>query len=496
MTALSTTAADRAAGVLLAQACGDALGAPTEFQMTPLPPDTPMAMTGGGSFGWAPGEWTDDTQMSIPILMAAEQSLVDGVPLLDRLDDIAAAWVEWAWTAPDVGLQTRSVLMTGGPSATGLRDTARALHDRGERMGGNGSLMRTAPVALALLGDPAATAEAARAISELTHPDPDACVLWCAAIQHAITEGEFDASVGLAHLPEHRRDLWRDRLTEAESHEAGFFHNNGWVVHALQAAWSLLTRIPVPDDAPEHGSYPAQHLRHVLEAAARLAGDTDTVGAIAGALAGARWGASAVPAEWRRVVHGWPGLTGTDLARRGLAISQRGADPLGWPLADRVDYSTSRANGRLVQHPQDPGVWLADVAVIDDLPDDIDAVVSLCRMGRTQVPRFPAVDHVEVWLLDSSDESANPNLHFIFADAADAIAALRAEGKTVLLHCVAAQSRTPTIAAAYAIRHLGADPQQALDDVCAVLPDPEPNWLFQREVCRVAPAAGSPPPRA
>lgn len=54
---------DRAAGVLLATAAGDALGAPFKLGR-PLPASTEIAMTGGGSFGWQPGEWTDDTSMA------------------------------------------------------------------------------------------------------------------------------------------------------------------------------------------------------------------------------------------------------------------------------------------------------------------------------------------------------------------------------------------------------------------------------------------------
>lgn len=484
---------DRAAGVLLGQASGDALGAPTEFQPLPLPAEVQIEMTGGGSFGWAPGEWTDDTQMSIPILIEAEAAAAEGGTLLDRMDGIAAAWVDWARSAADVGIQTRQVLGCGTATATGLRDAAAALHRRTGRSAGNGSLMRTAPVALALLGDASATADAARAISDLTHADPeagDACVLWCLAIQHGIESAELDAYVGLDHLPADRRDLWASRLREAEQLEATAFTHNGWVVHALQAAWSLLRRTPVPMEKPEAGSYPAAHLGLVLQGAARLAGDTDTVGAIAGALAGARWGASAVPARWRRVVHGWPGLTGMDLARRGSALAF-GCDPVGWPLAPLVDYAGSAATGTLVAHPHDPGVLLGDVLAVDALPAHVDAVVSLCRMGTDQVPGIPARDRIEAWILDSSDPSRNPHLHFAFADTADVIAALRAEGKTVLVHCVAAQSRTPTIAAAYAIRHRGIEPAIALDEVCAVLPDPQPNPHFRATVPLVARATSA-----
>ncbi len=55
------------------------------------------------------------------------------------------------------------------------------------------------------------------------------------------------------------------------------------------------------------------HLQDALHAAVRIGDDTDTVAAIAGALLGARWGASAVPEKWRRAVHGWPGRAAGDL---------------------------------------------------------------------------------------------------------------------------------------------------------------------------------------
>lgn len=52
--------------------------------------------------------------------------------------------------------------------AVRIRAAASALHKRTGRTGGNGSLMRTAPVALAHLDDPAALVEAATTISALT----------------------------------------------------------------------------------------------------------------------------------------------------------------------------------------------------------------------------------------------------------------------------------------------------------------------------------------
>ncbi len=140
-------------------------------------------MAGGGSFGWAPGEWTDDTSMAVPIL----RTLARGGDPADEssLDGLVAAWAAWAQTAPDVGIQTRNVL-TGLEARTAAhsRAAARQEHEYKGQSAGNGSLMRTAPLVLGYLRDDddeeAKLAEAARAISDLTHFEADAgdgCVL-------------------------------------------------------------------------------------------------------------------------------------------------------------------------------------------------------------------------------------------------------------------------------------------------------------------------------
>ncbi|MCC2318227.1 ADP-ribosylglycohydrolase family protein [Cellulomonas chengniuliangii] len=321
MPVLTAVQQDRAAGVLMAMACGDALGAPHEFG-PPLPRSTELSMCGGGPFDWAPGEWTDDTQMAAVLVDAAERAHAGGRRLLDEMDAVARGWAEWSTTAADVGAQTAAVLAAAaaaGPvTAASARASAADLHARTSRTGGNGSLMRTAPVALAYLHDRSARAEAARAISELTHADGDAgdaCVLWCAAIAHAVITGSADASVGLDDLPPRSRDLWRDRLAVAESAGCADFTQNGWVVEALQSAWCAISTTPVPS------AEPSAHLRAALETAVRGGRDTDTVAAIAGALLGAKWGASAIPGEWAAVVHGWPGMDVATLGARGAGLA-------------------------------------------------------------------------------------------------------------------------------------------------------------------------------
>jgi ADP-ribosylglycohydrolase len=61
---LTAAQADRAAGVLLGQACGDALGVPYEFGSPPAAGE-PAEMSGGGLGNFAPGEWSDDTRDAV-----------------------------------------------------------------------------------------------------------------------------------------------------------------------------------------------------------------------------------------------------------------------------------------------------------------------------------------------------------------------------------------------------------------------------------------------
>ncbi|MDH6245197.1 ADP-ribosylglycohydrolase [Mycobacterium sp. OTB74] len=326
-----TSLNDRIEGVLLGTAAGDALGAPYEFQ-PPRGPELPVEMCGGGP--WEPGEWTDDTAMAIAIAEVA----ASGADLRDAQaqDTLVRRWYGWSRTSKDVGIQTSSVLSaanrSGGITAERCLVESRALHEQTGRTAGNGSLMRTAPVALAYLNDEDVMVEAARAISQLTHFDPDAgdaVVLWCSAIRHAVLTAQLDVRIGLRHIPAERRGLWQERLDAAEAGRPADFPNNGWVVSALQAAWSAIATTPVPQDDPITGTFRADHLRLALDTAVRAGFDTDTVAAIAGGLLGAAYGASAVPIQWRNLLHGWPGIN-TD----GLAALTRatGRCPSGSPL--------------------------------------------------------------------------------------------------------------------------------------------------------------------
>ena len=320
--------------------------------------------------------------------------------------------------------------------------------------------------------------EAARAVSELTHYDPDACdacVLWCLAIRHAVLTGVLDVRIGLRHIDRGRRALWASRLELAEKRQPSDFTNNGWVVEALQGAWSAITTTPVPQDDPVTGVFRADHLRLTLDAAVRGGYDTDTVAAIAGGLLGAAYGASAVPAQWRRLLHGWPGLGTRDLVALGTRIVK--ADK---PFSYDVEPMAP------VQHPHDDGVWLGNVATLGSLPPGVDAVVSLCRVPEGDVP-VGMVEQIDVRLIDDIGPLMNPNLGFVLTDTVLLIGQLRNEGRTVLLHCVTAASRTPTVAALYGAHTQGISGKAALREVISVLPDAHPNNDFRQALKRLAP---------
>lgn len=470
---------DRVEGVLLGTAAGDALGAPYEFK-PPRGPELEVAMVGGG--GWEPGEWTDDTSMAIAIAEVA----ATGADLRDASaqDALVQRWYDWSRTAKDVGIQTSSVLRAaaqgGVITAASTRAESEKHHQRSGRSGGNGALMRTAPVALAYLDDEDAMVEAARTIAELTHFDTDAgeaCVLWCSAIRHAVLTGKLDVRIGMRHIESERRELWAKRLDDAESAQPASFPNNGWVVTAMQAAWSAIATTPIPVDDPGAGRFRADHLRLALDAAVRAGYDTDTVAAIAGGLLGAAHGASAVPGAWRRLLHGWPGMNAHGLVALATTIERKGKP-------DGFDFSYPGSPvDTLARHPYDDRVLLGGIGVLRKLPNDVDAVVSLCRLTdedmRTDMP------HVEVRLIDQAESDENPHLDFILLDTVRLIEKFRQEGRTVLVHCVGAYSRTPTVAALYGSRLRAVDIDEAVRDVTAALPGAHPNRAFREALRRL-----------
>lgn len=468
---------DRAVGAVLASAAGDALG--SQYEFGPALAEDVVPVMGVGSFGHAQGEWTDDTAMAMPILSV----LAEGGSLLDSamLQRVVADWVEWSGTALDVGAQTRAALgrLHGDHSETNAWSVSERLHQMHGRSGGNGSLMRTGPVALGFLapGDETALVDAAGRIAQLTHWEPDnvdASALWCLAIRHAILTGELDIRAGLAWIPTERRDRWGALIDEAlvaGAHPRSFRTGNGWVVRAFQSALAAVAG--------------ATGVRDALERAVRGGGDTDTVAAIAGSLAGARWGGTQVPLTWQRKLHGWPGIGADEIVRRAVLAARRGrTDRLGWPTAPVVQSGHLRHTAP-VRHPFDDGVWLGSQNALAELPASVEAVVSLCRVGTAEISG--AVEGLRVWLID--EKGANLNLDHTLADAAALIAELRSEGKEVFVHCAEARSRISAVAALYGVQYRGTPVVEVWAGLRATLPYFAPGQYFRDAVDRILAAS-------
>ena len=342
LASLSPSQLDRAEGVLLVQACGDALGVPWELGHSPIDSGCGAEagegfMQGGGLGPYAPGEWSDDTQMSVIVARVA----ATGADLTSRpaLDAIADGFIDWyASTASDIGIQTRAILKAvahhrGEPGVSErMRQAALDYHETsGGRSAGNGALMRNGIVGLTRLHDPRATAAAARAVASLTHADPlaaDSCVIQAEMIRANVTSPAWEnmpfnganplaALAALGQTSQERRRYWHD-LFDGGTYDPGNWNwsglppTDGFTVDALGKA--CLSFIAANHAAPNarvalHTSrteLASTWMRLILARAVRSSDDSDTVAAIAGAVAGSYLGAAAVPAEWEAKIHGLP----------------------------------------------------------------------------------------------------------------------------------------------------------------------------------------------
>ncbi|MFL5993078.1 MAG: ADP-ribosylglycohydrolase family protein [Streptomyces sp.] len=281
--------AERALGAVIGSAAGDALGAPFEFGPEGAfsdrfpEPGHGGEMCGGG--GWDPGEATDDTQMAVLVA----ESLVECGGL--ELPDIFRRFQRWAASEPkDIGLQTEAVLSSGDSW-----DLAAALHFQvSQRAAGNGALMRAAPSAVHFAPHGReATMDAARRLAALTHGDRAAwegTAVFHELIRVALAGDDpldaVEATLDAVH-PEHRLRYATVLASDWHPDQATEFNGAVWPCLG-SAVWALRTTT----------SYEA-----AVRAAIDLGGDTDTVAAVTGGLAGAVYGLTAVPERWTARLH-------------------------------------------------------------------------------------------------------------------------------------------------------------------------------------------------
>lgn len=286
----------RYTGAMMGLAAGDAVGTTIEFK----PPGTfrPVTdMVGGGPFHLKPGEWTDDTSMTLCLAESLVQC--SGLDARDQMERY------WRWYREghlrsngecfDIGTTIKAPLHryreTGDPYAG----------SPAPRAAGNGSIMRLAPVPLFYAADPETAVRRSAESSKATHRAVtclDACRYLGALIVGTVSGVSKEELLSPRYAPV--RGLWeRDPLcSEIDEIALGSFKKKeppeiagtGYVVKSLEAALWAFHKSSCFEDG--------------CLLAVNLGDDADTTGAVYGQLAGAYYGEEGIPARWRdRLAH-------------------------------------------------------------------------------------------------------------------------------------------------------------------------------------------------
>ena len=277
-------AVDRARGALVGLAVGDAVGTTLEF----LPPGSfePIDdMVGGGPFHLEPGQWTDDTSMAL--CLAESIITVGGMDLADQLGRYVRWRDEGLWSSNgrcfDIGGTTSRQLLR-------FERTGEAVGPNpNEEEAANGSLMRLAPVPIAWHRSVGEAADRSGESSRSTHAASrpvDSCRLYGAMVAAVIGGAPLDEVLAPSfwRLGELHPQVAAIAAGSFREKEPPAIRGRGFCIDALEAAlWAV------------HG---ADDFRSAVLRAANLGDDADTTAAIAGQLAGARWGMEGIPEEW------------------------------------------------------------------------------------------------------------------------------------------------------------------------------------------------------
>ena len=289
---------------------GDALGCPVQFETRKQVAAHPITgMRGYGTFNMPEGSWTDDSSLTLATLESIRRTgKVDP-------DDIMGNFMKWLYDgeftpygeAYDIGRITMRAINNYKRKKKyrkcGLDD---------EDSNGNGSLMRIIPLCIFLsdmksdggISDTEAI-DMIHTVGGLTHAhirSNIACGLYFFMVHQVLTgsgsladrlQAGLTAGFGFydSYLMDKENLHYYDRLKDLSAFSAtpaDQIRSSGYVVDSLEAAvWSLVNT----------DSYEGALLKAV-----NLGEDTDTVGAIAGGLAGLFYGYDAIPDAWLSVI--------------------------------------------------------------------------------------------------------------------------------------------------------------------------------------------------
>ena len=281
---------------------GDALGVPAEFKSRESMKNNPITdMIGYGSHNQPAGTWSDDSSMVIAT-MEWFGEMENSQPNYSLLMDKFSNWLMHGDYTPygevfDCGISTRKAIINYGEGMDPL-----ACGGKMEWENGNGSLMRILPAALywsdGLVTNVMSGKEFIYDLSALTHGhlrSKMACLIYSKLIADLLNNPDKDkmeiVEKSLAICKRHFETsdeektyarLW-DTFAFARLGEENI-KSSGYVVDTLEAAiWCFLN---------------TDNYKDCVLKAVNLGEDTDTVGAVAGGLAGLYYGIEAIPKAW------------------------------------------------------------------------------------------------------------------------------------------------------------------------------------------------------
>jgi len=207
------------------------------------------------------------------------------------------------------------------------------------------------------------------------------------------------------------------------------------------------------EDVPE-ALRGASGFAEVMRRAVDAGGNTSTRAAVAGAVAGAVFGMAGIPMRWSSVVHGSAAARIwrlDDLQELAAALDGRAAPPYDPGVIPRIG-------------PREvlPGIWAGNLDGARYSDTDF-AVISLCRLGEP-------FGHEVQRMAYLADDEFNTELDVVLEDVLSDMAALRAEGRRLLVHCHGGASRTGLILRAWLRRTEGLSADEATAEVASRWP--------------------------
>ncbi len=272
---------ERVLGGLFGVACGDALGGTLEFTPKYIGVEKygfHKDIIGGGEMNLKPGDVTDDTVMTI----AVGKGIIENPN--SPIEAIGRNFVDWYDTDPtDIGITCQDAIGEFIECGDWNKAGRRVYRYSNGMNAGNGTLMRCIAVPL-YYREFDKMVEITKAQSDMTHYNikaSDACTLYNTIIYKYLNGGDKIETI---------KEVLKDHVEYDKVFNMNKKNLNpsGYVVETLQCAlWCFINNSTVED---------------IICEAVNLYGDPDTIGAIAGGLAGVYYGYNSIPKRWREKI--------------------------------------------------------------------------------------------------------------------------------------------------------------------------------------------------